>query len=97
MLYLVSYDLTGEPEKEYEALFAFLKELGAVRVLYSEWLLATDSSGMELLGAVKQHVKDKDYVWVLEVTKNSAWHRVRGGDSGPAKRLFAHAIRGSLK
>jgi hypothetical protein len=38
--YLISYDLVA-PGKEYPPLLDTLKRLGAVKVLYSEWLVYT--------------------------------------------------------
>ena len=38
MRYLISYDLM-KPGKNYDALWAALKEIGAKRVLESEWLV----------------------------------------------------------
>jgi hypothetical protein len=38
-LYLISYDINEKDAFEYDGLWAKLKELGAARILYSEWVL----------------------------------------------------------
>lgn len=38
-LYLISYDIGEKDEFEYEFLWKRLKEIGAVRILSSEWAL----------------------------------------------------------
>ena len=38
-LYLISYDIDEKDEFEYEFLWKRLKEIGAVRILKSEWAL----------------------------------------------------------
>ncbi len=93
MLYLISYDLTKKPETEYEDLIAHVKQNGAVRILYSEWLMASNQNAGDLLEGILPHVFENDKVWVVEVTTNTSWFGVIAG--GPSKAqidgLFAHA------
>lgn len=42
-LYIVSYDL-NKPEQDYPKLISELKRLGAIKILYSEWLLKIDET-----------------------------------------------------
>jgi hypothetical protein len=52
-LYLISYDL-NKPEKDYPKLWEALKEIGAKKVLYSQWAVSrvnTTSAGL------------RDYIW----------------------------------
>ncbi|HET9636351.1 MAG TPA: hypothetical protein VFP26_10520 [Gemmatimonadaceae bacterium] len=69
-LYLVSYDLTKEKEFDYENLWDYLRKENAVRVLFSEWLMASDASASDLVDEIREHMHDQDYLWVLEVTKD---------------------------
>jgi hypothetical protein len=38
-LYLISYDINEEDGFDYDGLWDRLKKLGAVRILYSEWVM----------------------------------------------------------
>ena len=38
-LYLISYDIASYDKKEYPRLRAKLEELGAIKILFSEWVL----------------------------------------------------------
>jgi hypothetical protein len=92
MLYLISYDLTQKPETEYDDLWATLKEWGAHRILYSEWLLESTASAVEVRDALLTVLRHDDYLWVVEVTTNSAWHKVRDGDMAKSKAMFSSAV-----
>jgi hypothetical protein len=94
MLYLISYDLTREPPSEYEDLIAQLEEWGALRILYSEWLLPSDRRATEIRDALYPVLRAKDLIWVLEVTTNSGWRGCRDGNSDAAKAIFKHARPG---
>jgi hypothetical protein len=41
-LYLISYDISEKDAFEYESLWAKLRDLGAIKILYSEWLISAD-------------------------------------------------------
>lgn len=72
MLYLVSYDLMV-PGKNYDSLWSALGQLGAKRVLESEWLLIHRATANEVWSALRQHVDNNDRLWVSEVTQNMQW------------------------
>jgi len=73
MLYLISYDI-AEKNNDYEALWAKLKEWGATKVLYSEWLVAAPpDSAMKLATDLEHVTMPSDRVLVQEVTSNAAW------------------------
>ncbi len=74
-LYLISYDLMT-PGKDYTNLWAFLRRLGGVRVLESEWMIrwvsATPTTPLDLANATLQHMDRNDRILVTEVPPNFA-------------------------
>jgi CRISPR/Cas system-associated endoribonuclease Cas2 len=77
-LYLVSYDINEKDAFEYDALWAKLKELGAVRILYSEWAIVTASAGQasSLYGAIAPTTQKKDRLLVQEITDDARWDQL---------------------
>ena len=65
-LYLISYDL-NKPEKDYPKLIDYLEQIGAHRVLYSEWLVRIDLDRDGLLAATRAHVDSNDGLMVCPV------------------------------
>ena len=71
--YLISYDLMA-PGKNYDNLWAALREIRAVRILESEWLvqrLNTDPLG--LANYCLQHMDGNDRIFVTEVPDSYAY------------------------
>jgi len=68
-LYLISYDLI-RPEKDYEDLINGLERAGAVRVLFSQWLLRTNRSKKEVYDYVRSQGMDgNDKLLVVAVSE----------------------------
>lgn len=65
-LLLISYDLI-KPEKDYPKLIEYLEGIGAKRVLYSEWMLRTDSGRDAIFNSVKARVDENDALMVCEL------------------------------
>jgi hypothetical protein len=42
-LYLISYDIADKDKFEYGPMWAKLEDLGATKILYSEWVVADDA------------------------------------------------------
>lgn len=67
-VYLISYDLLNKATfGEYEELIAKLEELGARHILYSEWLLRSNSTAMEITNYLRQFIHASDRIMVIEV------------------------------
>jgi hypothetical protein len=81
-LYLISYDINEKDAFEYDALWAHLKEIGAVKILYSEWLIkgATGTS-CDIYGNMAPFIQAKDRLLVQEVTLDAAWDKLLISDS----------------
>ena len=73
--YLVSYDL-DKPGQNYHPLIGRLEQLGAAKVLYSEWLLKTASSASAIRDDLKRFVDGNDMVLVVALTGEAAWTSV---------------------
>jgi hypothetical protein len=76
-LYLVSYDINEKDAFEYEALWARLRELGAVKILYSEWVIKDEVGAA---GAIYREIapktQKKDRLLVQEITRDAAWDKL---------------------
>jgi hypothetical protein len=76
-LYLISYDINEKDAFEYEGLWARLRALGAVKILYSEWVIKDD---VGKAGAIYKEIapttQKKDRLLVQEVTNDAAWDKL---------------------
>jgi len=73
--FLVSYDL-DKPGQDYPRIIERLKELGAVKILYSEWVLRGNFSAADLRDDLKQYVDANDMLLVVVLTGEAAWTRL---------------------
>ena len=65
--YLVSYDLTRPKEDDYPELLDALRRDGALRILYSEWLVLSDQSAKTVAERYLAHMDADDRIFVCEV------------------------------
>jgi ribosomal protein L37AE/L43A len=79
MLFLISYDINEKDAFEYDALWAKLREIGATRILYSEWVV-TGSSASQIYDKIAPCIQVKDRLLVQEVTSNASWDKLLIGD-----------------
>ena len=76
-LYLISYDINEKDSFEYDALWQRLRELGAVRVLYSEWALEADVNQADTIyRQIAPLTQLKDRLLVQELTKDAVWDKL---------------------
>ena len=71
-VYLISYDL-DKPGQDYPRLITELERLGAVKVLYSEWILRSTSSAKEIRDWLKSFIDSNDMLLVVALTGEAAW------------------------
>lgn len=71
-VYLISYDL-DKPGQDYPRLVKELERLGAVRVLYSEWIFRSTSSAMEIRDWLQSFIDGNDMLLVVAPTGEAAW------------------------
>ena len=73
MRYLISYDLMA-PGKDYKPLWKALGEIGAVRVLESEWSVNhSNTTPLQLANYCLQYMDANDRILVTEMPSNYAY------------------------
>ena len=70
--YLVSYDL-DKPGQDYHRLIKELERIGALKVLYSEWIYRTTSSAKDVRDHLRQFIDGNDMLLVVGLTGEAAW------------------------
>ncbi len=73
--YLVSYDL-DKPGQDYTDLIAAFRKAGAVKLLYSQWGLATSSTAVQIRDYLQQFIDANDRLLVVELSGQVAWYNV---------------------
>lgn len=93
-LYLISYDINEKDAFEYEGLWAKLRSLGAVRILYSEWAMTADAAQTTpIYDAVASTIQSKDRLLVHELANNATWNKLLLADDA-FKKLVTENARG---
>jgi len=85
-LYLVSYDL-DKPGQEYPPLLSRLRELGAQRILFSEWFLVNNATPAAIRDDLSRFLDANDRILVVELKNNAAWRRLMI-DNDPVQAFF---------
>ena len=89
-LYLISYDINEKDAFEYDGLWDRLEELGAVRILYSEWVMEDEiGQAGAIYHEIAPKVQEKDRLLVQEVADDAAWDKLLIPDHVFNKLLFA--------
>lgn len=70
-LYLISYDIVEKDAFEYKGLWEYLEKLGAVRILYSEWLLGTNIPIKDIFNQIAQTIQQNDRLLVQRSRRHS--------------------------
>jgi hypothetical protein len=87
-LYLISYDISEKDAFEYQGLWDRLKDLGAVRILYSEWaVIAEVGQANTLYARIAPATQMKDRLLVQELTKGAQWDKLLITDEAFRKLL----------
>jgi CRISPR-associated endonuclease Cas2 len=71
MLYVVSYD--QHRDRDYTPVRTALKQLGAVSVLESVWLLDSDLTAAALRETLQTLTRNEDSLLIIQVFTNSSW------------------------
>jgi hypothetical protein len=76
-LYLISYDIVKKDAFEYGPLWAHLEKIGAVKILYSEWVVVRDAGEAEAIyDDIAPLTSLNDRLLVQEVTKDAKWDKL---------------------
>ena len=86
--YLISYDL-DKPGQNYHPLIERLKAVGAVKVLYSEWVLRTTASAVEIRNDLQRFIDGNDMLLVVGLTGEAAWTSLMISDESFKNALAA--------
>ena len=70
--YMICYDLL-KPGKDYEPLIARLKQWGANKILYSQWVLRTEQNAVQIRDDLKKFIDGNDRLLVSGLTGEAAW------------------------
>jgi len=71
-LYLISYDL-DKPGQNYQQLINRLTQLGAKRVLYSQWLVTSAANAEAIRNDLLRFMDNNDRILVSELRNHAAW------------------------
>jgi hypothetical protein len=92
-LYLVSYDIASYDKAEYPKLWDTLKALGAVKILYSEWVLAAEvGNASSIYTKIAPCVRQQDRLLIQELTNDAYWDKLLISDD--AFRTLLKPARG---
>jgi hypothetical protein len=86
-LYLISYDVAEGNVEDYRPLWDLMEELGATRILYSQWVVQRHNDAMALYNEVKRVLRKGDGLLVNEVTRTANWEGLRVLDNTFRKLL----------
>jgi hypothetical protein len=76
-LQLVSYDL-NRPGQDYAGLISRLTQLGAKRILYSQWMLRTPMTAVQLRDDLQRFIDATDMLLVVDATNAPmAWTKLK--------------------
>ena len=76
-VYLISYDL-DKPGQNYARLIARLEQLGAFRVLLSQWALQTTWTAIQLRDDLRLYTDANDRLLVTQVGAWASWNLIDG-------------------
>src|SRR5690242_17153636 len=91
MLHWISYDL-DKPGQDYKDLIDRLKELHAVRILKSDWLLENDASPKQIRDDLQRFLDTNDRMMVSEAYNNAAWKNLLASDD-TVKAMYQRSAR----
>jgi hypothetical protein len=76
-LYLISYDINEKSEFEYGPLWQELREMGAKKILYSEWVITGETgTAHQIYDQIAPLTSINDRLLVQEITKDGVWDKL---------------------
>jgi CRISPR-associated endonuclease Cas2 len=76
-LYLVSYDIKSYDKDEYPKLWQTLETLGAVKILFSEWVIVeNEGKATALYNQIAPCTIKSDRLLVQEITRDAYWDKL---------------------
>ena len=74
-LYLISYDIAEKDAFEYQPLWNRLKQIGAARILYSEWIVKGVSAS-KIYDEIAPLIQSKDRLLIQGLTQEANWDKL---------------------
>jgi len=68
----VSYDL-DKPGQNYHPLISELERLGGIKILYSEWIVRSQMTAVQLRDHLRAFIDGNDMLLVVALTGEAAW------------------------
>jgi hypothetical protein len=93
MLHWISYDF-DKPGQDYKDLLDRLKQLKAVRILKSDWLLENSASPEAVRNDLQRFLDNNDRIMVSEVYNNAAWSNLLA-DNDTVIAMYKQSARSS--
>ena len=78
-LYLISYDIAEKDAFEYDNLWAKLRQMGAKKILYSEWAVK-GASASGVYNELAPLIQGKDRLLVQGMTNEATWDKLMISD-----------------
>lgn len=78
-LYLISYDIAEKDAWEYDSLWKKLEQMGAKKILYSEWVVR-GTSASNVYNELASLVQQKDRLLVQGMTNEATWDKLMISD-----------------
>jgi hypothetical protein len=92
-LFLISYDIDQKDKQEYEPLWELLRNMGATKILYSEWIVTGNTGdAKDIYDRIMPILKLDDRLLVQEVCRNAGWDKLLIADD--AFRTYLEYARG---
>lgn len=90
-LYLVSYDINEKNKDEYDGLWSELRDLGATKILYSEWVVVKPmGSAGDIYNTLTLYIQANDRLLVQEILADAYWDKLLISDDA-FRRLLKNA------
>lgn len=91
-LFLISYDINEKDAFEYDKLWAKLREIGATKILYSEWVIPGEVGEVsKIYGSLAPLTQEKDRLLVQEIMREAQWDKLMISDNAFINLLNKHA------
>jgi hypothetical protein len=76
-LYLISYDIASKDSFEYQPLWDHLEQVGATKILYSEWVLAGNTGqAAAIYDQIAPLTTTADRLLVQEILMDAVWDKL---------------------
>jgi hypothetical protein len=91
-LYLISYDISEKDKEEYEPLWAALRQMGATKILLSQWVVkGAVGDAARIYDKLSPIITSIDRLLVQEILQDCSWDRLMISDSAYSELVTKNA------